>query len=50
MFYKFLDLPEVIIIPLGAFEAPEFPAPSISVYEERKLSWVTLPAGIEHMD
>ena len=50
MFYKFRDLPEVIIIPLGVFEAPEFPAPSISVYEERKLPWVTLPAGIEHID
>jgi hypothetical protein len=36
-------------IPIGAFAAPDFPVPTISVYEERKHSWVILPADIEHM-
>jgi hypothetical protein len=38
-----------IAIPIGAFAEPEFPAPTFSVYEERKHSWVTLPENIEHM-
>ena len=36
-------------IPVGAFAEPDFPAPTISVYEERKHSWVSLPANIEHL-
>ena len=38
-----------IAIPIGAFAEPDFPAPTFSVYEERKHSWVTLPESIEHM-
>jgi hypothetical protein len=40
---------ENIAVPVGAFADPDFPAPSFSVYEERMHSWVSLPAGIEHM-
>ena len=32
-----------------AFADPGFPIPTFSVYEERMHSWVSLPAGIEHM-
>jgi hypothetical protein len=35
-------------IPIGAFADPLFPAPRVSVYEERKHGWVALPADIEH--
>ena len=38
-----------IAVPVGAFADPKFPAPNFSVYEERMHSWVSLPAGIEHM-
>ena len=38
-----------IAIPVGAFAEPGFPAPSFSVYEDRKHSWVSLPEGVEHM-
>ena len=38
-----------IAIPVGAFAEPDFPAPTISVYEEHMHSWVSLPANIEHM-
>jgi hypothetical protein len=40
---------ESIAVPVGAFADPVFPAPTFSVYEDRKHSWVSLPAGIEHM-
>lgn len=38
-----------IIIAVGAFADPTFPAPNFSVYEERMHSWVEMPPGIEHM-
>jgi hypothetical protein len=38
-----------IAIPVGAFADPSFPAPTFSVYEERKHSWVRMPDGVEHM-
>lgn len=38
-----------IAIPVGAFADPGFPAPTVSVYEERMHDWVQLPADIEHM-
>lgn len=40
---------EVIAIPVGAFAEPGFPAPTVSVYEERMCSWVRLPDGMQHM-
>jgi hypothetical protein len=39
-----------VAIPVGAFADPKFPAPAVSVYEERRHSWVGLPEGIEHLD
>lgn len=38
-----------IAIPVGTFADPDFPAPTVSVYEERMHDWVSLPDGIEHM-
>ena len=40
---------EFIAIPVGAFAEPEFPAPTVSVYEERMHEWVGLPENIEHL-
>jgi hypothetical protein len=34
--------PESVAIPVGAFADPDFPAPKVSVYEERKHGWVTV--------
>jgi hypothetical protein len=39
-----------IMIPVGSFADPAFPAPTFSVYEERMHAWVELPPDIEHMD
>ena len=37
-----------IAIPIGAFADSRFPAPTISVYEERMHSWVSVPHDAEH--
>lgn len=41
--------PEVVAIAVGAFADPSFPAPAVSVYEERRHDWVGLPEGWEHI-
>jgi hypothetical protein len=46
-------MPEAIegatVIPVGAFADPQFPSPTISVYEGRMHSWVSMPSDIEHV-
>ena len=46
--YRMVGDDEFVIIPVGAFADPSFPAPEISVYEERMHSWVVMPEGIQH--
>jgi hypothetical protein len=46
--YGFVDMPGFIGIPVGAFGDPQFPPPSISVFEEAMHPWVGLPDGIRH--
>ena len=38
-----------IAIAVGAFADPDFPEPAVSVWEERKHSWVVVPPGAEHI-
>jgi len=40
--------PDVIGVPVGAFADPQFPLPTISVWEHSKHHWLVLPPGIEH--
>lgn len=49
VYYEMEGLAEFIAIPVGAFADPAFPAPLVSVYEERMHSWVVPPPGAEHM-
>jgi hypothetical protein len=49
VFYLMDEQAEHIAIPVGAFADPGFPAPSISVYEERMHPWVVMPVDIEHL-
>jgi hypothetical protein len=35
--------------PIGAFADPAFPAPSVSVYEERMCSWLAITGDVEHI-
>lgn len=41
--------PDEIAIPVGAFADPDFQAPQVSVCEERKHAWVSVPEDIEHI-
>ena len=46
--YYWID-PEHIAVPVGAFADPNFPAPRVSVWEDRMHPGVGLPDGIEHI-
>ena len=49
VYYELIGLEHYLAVPVGAFADPSFPAPTISVYEERMHSWVTPPADAEHI-
>ncbi len=38
-----------LMVPVGVFADPDFPAPTVSVYDNRMHGWVKLPADIEHL-
>lgn len=40
VFYAIERRPDMISIPVGAFADPDFPAPEIEVYEERRCAWL----------
>lgn len=45
--YWFLDgLPESVIVAVGGFAMPDYPAPTFSVYEARQHKWVQLPESV----
>ena len=49
VYYEMDFLPEDVVIPVGAFASPDFQAPTVSVYEERRHPWLRLPDGIRHI-
>lgn len=49
VYYELLGLDAYLGIPVGAFADPGFPAPTVSVYEERMHKWVVPPPGAEHI-
>jgi len=49
VYYTNSALAGQVAIPVGAFADPDFPAPEVSVYEDRMHSWVSVPAHIEHL-
>ena len=49
VYYLVGDLPDTVAVPVGVFADPTFPAPTVSVYEERRHAWVTVPEGAEHL-
>lgn len=48
VYYELGGMPEYLAIPVGAFADPGFPAPGVSVYEERMHGWVVPPADAQH--
>ncbi len=47
--YTSIGQPQWVAIPVGVFADPAFPAPGVSVYEERMHGWVRMPDAIEHI-
>ena len=48
VYYRIEGLGDFVAVPVGAFADPAFPAPVISVYEERQHAWVRVPDDVEH--
>lgn len=47
--YQIDAWPEVVAVPLGAFEEADLPAPAYSIYERRKFPWVGITNDeVEH--
>ncbi len=44
VFYGIPAEPELVIVPVGAFADPSFPAPGSEIYEDRAHPWVTVEA------
>lgn len=40
---------DLVAVAVGAFADPSFPAPTVSVYGERRHPWLSLPDGIEEI-
>jgi hypothetical protein len=49
VYYALDAVPGFIAVPIGAFADPQFPAPRISIYEERRHEWVCVPDGAEKL-
>jgi hypothetical protein len=50
VFWELSGLPGFIAVAVGAFAAPDFPEPRISLFESRRHSWATVPANAERVD
>lgn len=50
VYYEIEQVRDAIAVPVGAFADPAFPAPKVSVYEERRHAWVSVPEDAEHFD
>jgi hypothetical protein len=50
VFYTLSTEPDVVAVPIGAFAEPDFPPPTISVFESRRHSWLAITAAMEHHD
>jgi hypothetical protein len=48
VYYEPEAFKELVMIPVGGFADPGFPAPTVSVYEARMHPWVIAPAGAAH--
>lgn len=50
VYWEVPALPDFVVIAVGAFADPAFPAPTVSVYEDRQHPWAALTgAGVEHL-
>ncbi|MDF2155369.1 GFA family protein [Vibrio sp. CAU 1672] len=42
--------PDSVVIPVGLFNDKEFPAPTVSIYEERQHGWVAFECASEYIN
>jgi hypothetical protein len=49
VYYANASEPDRIAIAVGAFADPSFPAPTFSTWEERRHSWVSVPADAQQI-
>jgi hypothetical protein len=50
VFYELSTVADVVAVPIGAFAEPDFPPPTVSIYESRRHSWLGMTATMEHHD
>jgi hypothetical protein len=50
VFFRTSQAPAIVGVPVGAFADSAFPPPTISVFESRRHSWITVPTEMEHQD
>ena len=43
-------IPDTIAVPVGLFADPGFPAPTVSVWEERQCDWLEISSAVERYD
>jgi len=49
VYYELEGANDFVGVPVGAFADPQFPAPRVSIYEERMHGWVVPPPDAEHI-
>ncbi len=50
VFYTEPDEPDLVVVSVGSFADPSFPAPTESGYDSRRHRWLAMPATIERPD
>lgn len=50
VFYTLDAAPGFVSVPIGAFAAPHFSTPGVSIYETHEYHWLSLPEGIEYFN
>lgn len=50
VFWRANAIPGFVTVAVGAFADSGFPAPTVSVYGERKHGWVAFNCAIEHLE
>ncbi len=50
VWYRFIDLPDVIAVTTGSFADPDFPKPQFAVYDNRRHRWLQKPDVEEIFD
>lgn len=49
VYYRPEAFPDFVIVPVGVFADPTFPAPTVCVYESRQHAWVRMSDDIEYL-